>query len=394
MESVPPLHAKRRLAWAGAGVLAFLLSLLLSRFPALAEATYGQRIAPAVAWGLSRVTGVVPLSVAELLIAAFFARQIVAATRGIVVTSRGDQPWRRVAAAGALRLGQDLGVVVVLLYVLWGFQYARPRAEVRLAWPAAGDVGVEVVAGLAAEMVDAANDAYRELHGVDDAGEPTALGDLAALDASIEEGWRRAAAAWHLQGPVAARFGPTKRLLSSPILDRLGLSGFFFPFTGEANVNAGVPAVSYPQVVAHEKSHQRGVGPEREANFFGFLAGSLAPDPHARYAAYVFAQRQLLFALSIPDRERVEELVARRLPGVQRDVDDLRAYWERHLGPARDVTRALNDAYLKTNRVEGGVHSYGRSVELLLALAAQQEGRLTPTRRETEGDPGSREPDS
>jgi hypothetical protein len=181
-----------------------------------------------------------------------------------------------------------------------------------------------------------------------------------------------------MRGPATRRYGPAKRLLISPVLGRLGRSGFYFPFTGEANVNAGVPAISYPQVVAHEKSHQRGIGPEKEANFFGFLAAALAPDPNARYAAYVFAQRQLLFALLRVDPGRAEELILGRAPGVQRDVDDLYAYWDRHRGAGHDVTRVLNDAYLRTNRVEGGVQSYGRSVELLMSFARRQGGRLTP----------------
>ncbi|MGH2571543.1 MAG: DUF3810 family protein, partial [bacterium] len=54
------------------------------------------------------------------------------------------------------------------------------------------------------------------------------------------------------------------------------------------------------------------------------------------------------------------------------------AYWERHRGAGHDVTRALNDAYLKTNQVEGGVLSYDRSVELLISFARTQGGRLTP----------------
>ncbi|MGH2570520.1 MAG: DUF3810 family protein, partial [bacterium] len=327
-----PLLARRRLVQAGAGVLAFLLARALAYFPDLAEATWGEWVAPGVAWALSRVTGIVPVSIAELAIAAFCLRQIAGAAGGIRDVARRGRSFANAAAAGALRLAGDLGVVLVLLYGLWGFQYARPDAEARLGWPTADDAAPDDVAALAAEMIEAANEAYRELHGSDDAGEPTVLADPQALDAAIEEGWRRAAAACGMRGPATARYGPAKRLIASPLLDRLGLSGFFFPFTGEANVNAGVPAVSFPLVVAHEKSHQRGIGPEKEANFFGFLAAALAPDPNARYAAYVFAQRQLLFALFGSDRARGEELIHRRAPGVQRDVDDVRAYWERHRG--------------------------------------------------------------
>jgi hypothetical protein len=63
---------------------------------------------------------------------------------------------------------------------------------------------------------------------------------------------------------------------------------------------------------------------------------------------------------------------------VQRDVDAIRAYWARFEGPVRDASRRTNDAFLRTNRVEGGVHSYARSVELLVAWARKRGGRLAP----------------
>jgi hypothetical protein len=66
--------------------------------------------------------------------------------------------------------------------------------------------------------------------------------------------------------------------------------------------------------------------------------------------------------------------VAQRLPGVQRDVDDLRAYWELARGRTARLSRAVNDAYRRTNRVEGGVLAYGRSVELLLRYAEVRGG--------------------
>jgi hypothetical protein len=364
------------LALLGLGTAVFLVSLLLSKMPNLVEGTYGTRVGPAISCTLSRITGVLPFSLAEWLIAAFVTRQVVGLGRGLADALRRRRRWKNALGGGALRAGQDAGIVVALFYLLWGFQYARPSVEARLDWPDGGDAPVEVIAELAAEMVDAANDAYVALHGSDDAGEPTRLPDPSALDVTLEEGWRAAAREMEMSGPAAGRFGRAKRLLASGLLDRLGLSGFYFPFTGEANVNRGVPAVSYPQVVAHEKAHQRGINPEDEANFFGFLAAALTPDPYARYSACVFAQRQLLFTLLTGDEERAKHLIERRHPGVQRDVDDLRAYWQRYRGPAQRISRAVNDAYLRTNRVEGGILSYGRSVELLVAYSRSRGGRL------------------
>jgi hypothetical protein len=128
--------------------------------------------------------------------------------------------------------------------------------------------------------------------------------------------------------------------------------------------------------MAHEMSHQRGFAREDEANFAGYLAASLASEPYPRYSAYVFAQRQLLSALARYDRDRASELAALRLPGVQRDIRAAVEYWARFEGATSRATRSMNDAYLRANRVPGGILSYNRSVELLVAYARSRGGWL------------------
>jgi hypothetical protein len=299
---------------------------------------------------------------------------------GVTAAARRRRSWRNLLLGGLLTAAQLTGIIVALFYVLWGFQYSRPRLEARLGWPAGTEAAADVLAALAEEMVGATNAAYAEIHHGTDAGEPTRFADRAAMEEALEEGWRWAAEATDLNEAVGRRgYGPVKRpLILSRGLDWLGISGFYLPFTGEANVNRGIPDVSYPHTAAHEKSHQRGLNPEDEANFFGYLAAVSAPDPVARYSAYLFAQRQLLTALWVPDEERARELIDQRLPGVQRDVDAIRAYWARFEGPVREASRQTNAAFQKTNRVEGGVHSYARSVELMVAWARTRGGRLSP----------------
>ncbi len=329
---------------------------------------YGRTLGRGAPLMLSRLTGWLPLSLAEVLAAAFVLRQGVGAARGIRQAARRRRRWRNALAAGALRFVQDVGVAVGLFYLLWGWNYARPPLEERLGWQSGEQASVDEIATLCRRMAEAANEAYVELHGVEDAGAPTAKPQgQTELEAAIEVGWRAVGEELGLAEAGGPHRGHAKRLLASPLLDRLGLTGFYFPFTGEANVNRGIPAISWPQVLAHEKAHQRGIAPEDEANFLGFLVAARAPDPLARYSACLFAHRQLLNALARSEPELTKELLNVRLPGVQRDVDDLYAYWQRFRGPARRVSRAVNNAYLRSNRVEGGIASYDHSVELLLA---------------------------
>jgi hypothetical protein len=378
-------------------LLAIGLAALLARFPSAAETLYGARVGPFLAWLLATVTGFLPVAIVEVLLLAWVGTRGWQAARGLADAFHGRRRWRNALGSGALVLGADVGLAVALFYGLWGFGYARPPIDERLGLPDGDEVPIAVVSELADELIDAVNDAYVAIHDTTDAGAPTTVADERTLERAIETGWRETAAELGLGGTTTWPWPRTKRLVSSPLLHRMGLSGFYCPFTGEANVNAGVPAAYRAHTIAHEKAHQRGINPENEANFLGFVAGAAAPNPVARYSAFLFAQRQLLRTMIRAGEESKEEaraLVERRLPGVQRDVNDLNEYWSRYQGRTRRLAHRMNDAYLKSNRVEDGVLAYGRSVELIVAWARSRGGRLTAEprrpRRRASADRGGR----
>ncbi len=53
----------------------------------------------------------------------------------------------------------------------------------------------------------------------------------------------------------------------STALSAMDFTGFYFPFTGEANLNIDSPACYLPSTIAHEMAHQRGIASEQECNF-------------------------------------------------------------------------------------------------------------------------------
>jgi len=363
-----------------AGAASALLAYLLTRFPAAAE-LYANSIGPLVVGGLSRLSGVVPFAIAEWVVVAFVLRQLIGAGRGLAQVARGRRAPGNALAAGALRLGSDLGIVLTLFYFLWGFHYARAPLEQRLGWTDGPGPTVAELSTLTEEMIEAGNDAYLELHGVVDLGVPTSMPeDPSSLERSIDEAWRRVPAGLGMPEIADRKYGRAKRPLTSRALCYLGIEGYFSPFTGEANLNSLTPAVSLPHSIAHEKAHQRGFAPEDEANFMGYLVAAAADDPLARYAAFVFAQRQLLGALHDLDADRYARLVDGRLPGVRRDIEDEREFWVSFYGPGTRAARRANDLYLKSNRVEGGIRSYGMSLRLLLQYSRERGGTLTDER--------------
>ena len=128
-----------------------------------------------------------------------------------------------------------------------------------------------------------------------------------------------------------------------------------------------MPDPELPFAASHEIAHERGFAREDEANYLGYLACRLHPHPDFRYsgllAASVYAQNAL-YRADRPAWDRIEKM---RSAGVRRDLDALRAWSERHRGRASRAAERVNDAYLKSQGQAGGVQSYGRVVDLLLA---------------------------
>jgi len=326
---------------------------------------------------LSRLTGVVPFAVSEVLVLAYLALRGTVIVQGIREVRDGRRRGRHLAAGGGLVLFRDLGVAVALFYALWGFHYARPPLAERIALPSVSQVATDELQLLADAAVDEGNRAYLEIHGTEDAGVPTAPArSWRELSRALEAGWSGAAAELDLPAHVTRSYGPPKPFALSPLLVRTGTLGFYFPWTAEAIVNRELPAVLRGRSAAHEQAHQRGITSEGEATFLGWVAAIHADDPRLRYSAAIDAQRRLLALLASRDREGARALRARRLPGVARDFQDLARFAEQMRGPASAVATRINDAYLRANRVEGGVANYGTASTLLLRYAASRGGDL------------------
>ncbi len=376
------LHLRRRLTFIALGASAYLGFLVLSRIPGSfgtnALTAVGERITSL----LTVLSSGVPFPLAELLLLALLLRWVVGVGLDLRRTRRTTVRWGPPLASAALRPAGDLGLLVFLFYLIWGFGYAAEPLEQRLGLDPS-PLEVEELRELAHEMVEAANREYRTIHGAADAGVPTQLPAEAwsATAAELARGWARV-------GPVLELGRGGSPLTVKPLrlgrgVRHLGISGLYVPFTGEALVVPDLPGVSLPMTMAHETAHQLGVAHEGDANFAGFLAASRSQDAILRYSAFVFAQRQMLAALAPADPESVEELAAARLPGVTRDLADLRRYWAEVEGVASEVGERVNHAYLRRQGVAEGVRSYAMSTQALVRFARTQGGSLLPDEART-----------
>ncbi|NIA15137.1 MAG: DUF3810 family protein [Nitrospiraceae bacterium] len=351
------------------------LSWLLAAFPAFTESVYAQNVGSWLARGLSMVSGFFKFSLAELLVLVLLTWSAIAFGTASYHVLRRQRRLRNALAGGLLNLATAASILVALFYVCWGFNYSRPGLIARMEWDAFAtklpdDEALAELDRLCEELVDAANQAYFQAHGCEDLGHPsTIVNSLEHVDATIERAYVETAEWLGLSEGFAAPRGCAKPVLASNLMSWALISGVYSPWTGEANFNRLQPGLGLPQSIAHEKAHQRGVTSEDEANFFGYVVCAHATDPYVRYSGYLFVQRQLLRELGKADRDRAKELIKKRYSGVQRDIDAEYEFIRRHVSRVSQAGAAVNNAYLRANRVKGGIQSYTQSAWLAVVMS-------------------------
>jgi hypothetical protein len=366
------------------GAVMTLLARLASFNPEWLEQHYVNGAGAQIAKSLSTITGLAPFSVAEPLMVLFACWLILPALPAAYQAIKRRRSVRNVLACGATRAIAATGFLVAIFYVCWGFNYSRAALPARLGWddsslatlPRMGsqDDRDELVA-LCTQLIIITNHYYTVATGTPDSEAQSAVNlSQAQLDRALEQGYARASEVLNLDPSFAALRGPAKAVFASRVLSELGIAGFYAPWTGEANYNYEIPPFQLPMTIAHEKAHQRCVASEDEANFLGFMACVLSDEPYARYAGYLFAQRQLLNELIRIDPAAARALIALRCKGVQSDVIYSKFFWRIFGGPAQIVSHAVNDMYLKANRVDGGMFSYQMSARLIVLFSRENKG--------------------
>ncbi len=146
-----------------------------------------------------------------------------------------------------------------------------------------------------------------------------------------------------------------------------GFTGYYNPFSGEAQVNTTVPRFLLPFTSCHEVGHQLGYAKENEANFAGYLAAASSPDTLFKYSVYLdlflYANRNLYWVDTAAAN-------ACRLQLVQPVLDDLevwRQFNSRHRNPVEPIVRWFYGLYLRSNQQPQGLFSYDAVTAFIIA---------------------------
>lgn len=164
-----------------------------------------------------------------------------------------------------------------------------------------------------------------------------------------------------------------KPVVFSKAMSYAGITGIFFPFTFESNVNVDIPAFQIPFTMCHELAHLRGFMREDEANFISYLACINSGFDDFAYSGTILALNHSMNALYLEDKDEFSNLLRSYSEGVLRDLKFSSDYWAKYETKTAEISKKVNDVYLKSNNQKDGVKSYGRMVDLLIAYYNKQE---------------------
>ena len=336
--------------------LAVLLFLLteLADYPLFIERYYSEGVYPVICKILHGVFNIFPFSVGDVLYILVIGYLVYAL---VLLVKRCVKKQFKQAGIFVMSIVIGVQTAILIFYLFWGINYFRPSAGERLnlrdtTYSTADMMAVTTI------LIDSADSTRARL----------TPADLAQNNSVI---YKTAVAAIKKLSADSANFRTyyprIKTSLLTPLLNYLGTSGYYDPFTGEAQMNYQMPVMSRPVTACHELSHQMGYATEDEANFAGYLAGIGSKDRLLRYSAYNLAVEEFMFALYFRDSLANKKLKPLISPAVHNDYKTERLYWMKYETQINAVTSIFYDHFLKANNQPQGLETYDRMVLLVMA---------------------------
>jgi len=317
-------------------LLTFGFTEWLAKNRELTEVVYSQKIYPFIGKILSTVSSMFPFSVDDL----FYVGLIFLLISLIVLLVLKKISWKK---TGKIVLNA-LALIYLLFYFFWGFNYFRPNLNARLEIKNQS-ADSEDFLKVFEELVKQTNQSYTTFDEF----------NKNEIDSLVESSYKKLAPAIKVDYPAGQR--PAKNITFSRFFAQAGISGYYGPFFNEIHLNKNLLPVEYPFVLAHEKAHQFGITGESEANFYAWLVCTQSESEKLKYSANLMILRYFIFQGF--RLEKFPEIIKKLDEPVKNDMQKIREHWANLRNEKIDrAATKMNDAYLKTNKIEEGVKDY------------------------------------
>ena len=352
------MSVKRKITWISLVILVIFIKIF-SRYPAAVEKFYARGFYLPVSRLQRILFGWIPFSLGDLFygfIMVWLLYKLVSVIRRLI-SGQAGKDWllsllRRVVFACLW--------IYVLFNLLWGLNYDRQGIATQLQLDVKPYSTAELTT-LLGRIVSRLN----ELDSLSHLNRPRLAAPSALYSGAIRS--------YDSLAARDSRFAYQDHSVKSSLFSRpgawIGFAGYYNPFSGEAQVNTALPLFSQPFTACHEMGHQLGYAKENEANFAGYLAATVSPDPAFRYSVYcdlyLFAARELV----LRDTSLVKGFRDALRPGIRADFREMQRFNRDHANPLEPVIWKLYGKYLRANRQPKGIVTYSEVTAWLIAYA-------------------------
>ncbi len=326
---------------------------VLRNFPEFIESYYSNGLYPFLSKTARYLFGWVPFSVGDI----FYLLIGVIALRWVY---KNFSRIRTKPAGFFLDIAATLSVIYFMFNILWGFNYYRLPLYKSLNLDT--QYTTEELVQTTKRFIAKSNEMHRQLGYPDSVKIDLPYSQKEIMERSIN-GYKNLEKIHPFFSYSPASI---KKSTWSLLLTYMGYSGYYNPFSGEAQVNSLIKNYKFPVVSCHEQAHQIGYAAENEANFIATLATLQNDDNFIKYSGYIFALRYLVNEIARRDRDKYEELLTTINPGILASYKEMRDFWKSYENPFENISKAFWDTFLKANNQSKGLMSYSYMVALVV----------------------------
>ncbi|HEY1114709.1 MAG TPA: DUF3810 domain-containing protein [Chitinophagaceae bacterium] len=329
-----------------------------ARNEAWVEQYYTQGVYPHISGSLRLLLGWIPFSVGDLVYGAAVLYLFVKTYRFLVLVRQ--RSTRKALGARVLRRVLRIVLVVYVLFnALWGLNYDRQGIARQLDLDVQ-KYTVDELKALAGVLHHRTNTYGNQVS----RQERDRLQDNEAL---FHEGIATYQRAKDSLPFLHYDYPSIKPSMYTGVGHFFGFTGYYNPFSGEAQLKTTSPVFIKSFVVNHEIAHQLGYGKENEANFVSFLSGRLSANPEVKYSTYFELYLYALRDLGRKDSVALRTLKEQWHPQVREDYEAYLDYLRHSDNVIEPYISQFYDNFLKLNRQPSGKMTYNEVVAWLIA---------------------------
>ncbi len=348
----------------------WVFSFFLTQFPGFVI-YYSDHIYPSIQSGRHTVFGAVPFSIGDVLYIIGGIWLLVTLTRWVYFVRKFGAYKDRLA--GSVLNVANTGLMVYLVFLLgWGANYSKE--------PLARSWGLKVEKSGGRKALKA-----REIAALGSFNKflVDRLNQYAPQYSSLPYSHINDRALVYYRefttSKVKDRGLGIKGSLFGYFLQRMGIDGYYNPFTSEGQITKRIPVFMMPFTVCHEMAHQAGIAAEGDANLLAYAVATAADDPVFRYSAYLNIWLYTNNRLFRYDSAQAKHFSGQLNMLTIAHLDTLDQISQKYHGLFSSYTSDIFDSYLRLQQQADGILTYGNvSREAWLWEQKRIRSRNTP----------------